>query len=328
METLRVSFLSGSVLELAATLGVALVAVAAGVRLVGGALGLQAGLTVIILAPELYLPFRRLGAEYHASADGLAVAERMLALLDAPGSALREGPRRTLAPSPAGATVRFERVSFSYPARPVPVLDGLDLELSPGEAVALVGESGAGKSTVAALLLGLLAPTGGRVSVGGVDLADCDVEAWRRLIAWVPQHPTLLRGTRRRQHPARRSGRVRSAGRDSGAPWPALDAFIARLPDGYATLVGDGGRTLSPGERRRIGLARAFLRDAPARHPRRADGRSRRPQRVGGVGRRRAPASSENRAPDRAPPRTRVAGRPRGADGRGAASAQQDRRAA
>jgi ABC-type transport system involved in cytochrome bd biosynthesis fused ATPase/permease subunit len=83
METLRVSFLSGSVLELAATLGVALVAVTAGVRLVNGALALQAGLTVVVLAPELYLPFRRLGAEYHASADGLAVAERMFALLDA-----------------------------------------------------------------------------------------------------------------------------------------------------------------------------------------------------------------------------------------------------
>ncbi len=262
METLRVSFLSGSVLELAATLGVALVAVAAGVRLVGGALGLQAGLTVIILAPELYLPFRRLGAEYHASADGLAVAERMLALLDAPGSALRDGPRRTLAPNPAGATVRFERVSFSYAARPVPVLDGLNLELSPGEAVALVGESGVGKSTVAALLLGLLAPTGGRVSVGGVDLADCDVEAWRRHIAWVPQHPTLLRGSVadniRLGDPAASDRRVVTAGALAGA-----HAFIARLPDGYATLVGDGGRTLSPGERRRIGLARAFLRDAP-----------------------------------------------------------------
>ena len=91
--------------------------------------------------------------------------------------------------------VRFESVSFAYPARPVPVLDGLDLELAPGEAVALVGESGAGKSTVAALLLGLLEPESGRISVGGVDLSSCDIEAWRRLVAWVPQHPTLLRAT-------------------------------------------------------------------------------------------------------------------------------------
>ncbi len=260
METLRVSFLSGSVLELAATLGVALVAVTAGVRLVGGDLGLQAGLVVIVLAPELYLPFRRLGAEYHSSADGLAVAERMLALLDAPDAVPAGGSRRP--PSPAEAPVRFERVSFSYPARPVAVLDGLDLELAPGEAVVLVGESGAGKSTVGALLLGLLEPGSGRISVGGVDLSSCDIEAWRRLVAWVPQHPTLLRGTVaenvRLGAPEAPDARVREAAALAGA-----HAFITGLPDGYATLVGDGERSLSPGERRRIGLARAFLRDAP-----------------------------------------------------------------
>src|SRR5438067_7233760 len=119
METLRVSFLSGSVLELAATLGVALVAVTAGVRLVDGGLGLQAGLTVLVLAPEVYLPFRRLGAEYHASADGLAVAEQMLGLLDAPVTAPRDGLR--CPPDPRRVPVRFEGVSFSYPNRGSPV---------------------------------------------------------------------------------------------------------------------------------------------------------------------------------------------------------------
>ena len=260
METLRVSFLSGSVLELAATLGVALVAVTTGVQLVYGSLGLQAGLTVIVLAPELYLPFRRLGAEYHASADGLAVAERMFALLDAPPAAVPGGSR--LAPSPARAAVRFERVSFSYPARSGPVLDGLDLELRPGETVALVGESGAGKSSVAALLLGMLAPTGGRIRVGGVDLGSSRIDAWRRRIAWVPQHPTLLRGTIadniRLGEPGAPDRLVRDAAARAGA-----DGFIRALPAGYATVVGDGARALSPGERRRIGLARAFLRDAP-----------------------------------------------------------------
>ncbi|HUO70362.1 MAG TPA: thiol reductant ABC exporter subunit CydD [Solirubrobacteraceae bacterium] len=260
MGTLRVSFLSGSVLELAATLGVALVAVTAGVRLVGGGLGLQAGLTVLILAPELYLPFRRLGAEYHASADGLAVAERMFALLDTPAAAAPGGPRS--APSPARASVRLERVSFSYPARPGLVLDGLSLELPPGEAVALVGESGAGKSTVAALLLGMLQPTSGRISVGGIDLRSCQIDAWRQLIAWVPQQPTLFRGTVaaniRLGNPDADDDSVCAAAARAGA-----DEFIGGLPDGYATVIGDGGRSLSPGERRRIGLARAFVRNAP-----------------------------------------------------------------
>ena len=210
IETLRVSFLSGSVLELAATLGVALVAVTAGVRLVDGTLGLRAGLTVIILAPELYLPFRRLGAEYHASADGLAVAERMFALLDAPAAAGAGGPR--LAPSPAVAAVRLERVSFSYPARAGLVLDRLDLVLSPGETVALVGESGAGKSTVAGLLLGMLEPTAGRISVGGVDLGCCQTGRLAAVDCLGAPAPDAVSRHGRGQHPARRPERLRAAG--------------------------------------------------------------------------------------------------------------------
>jgi ATP-binding cassette, subfamily C, bacterial CydD len=215
---------------------------------------------VLILAPELYLPFRRLGAEYHSSADGLAVAERMFALLDAPAASSRSGPG--LAPSPRHAVVALDGISFAYPGRPVAVLDGFDLELSPGETVALVGESGAGKSTVAALLLGLLPPTGGRITVGDADLSDCDLDAWRRQLAWVPQHPSLFRGTVadniRLGDPDASEESVAKAARLAGA-----DDFIRGLPDSYATLLGDGERSVSPGERRRIGLARAFLRDAP-----------------------------------------------------------------
>jgi thiol reductant ABC exporter CydD subunit len=259
MQTLRVGFLSGSVLELAATLGVALVAVTVGVRLVGGGLGLQAGLTVLVLAPELYLPLRQLGAQFHASADGIAVAERILALVEAPAEV---GTAGTLAPpSPAAAVVRFVRVSFEYPARPGLVLDRLDLELFPGETVALVGESGAGKSTVASLLLRLADPTAGRVTVGGTDLARCDIEAWRRQLAWVPQHPTIFRGTVADNIRLGRAGADDAAVR-AAAGLAGADGFVQELPDGYETLVGDGGRPLSAGERRRLALARAFLRDA------------------------------------------------------------------
>lgn len=260
MSTLRVSFLSGSVLELAATLGVALVAVTVGVRLVGGGLGLQAGLTVLVLAPELYLPLRQLGAQFHASADGIAVAERIFALIDAPAEVRSGG---TLAPpSPAVEIVRFERVSFEYPSRPGLVLDRLDLELLPGETVALVGESGTGKSTVASLLLRLTDPTAGSVTVGDVDLALCDTEGWRRRLAWVPQHPTIFRGTVAENI---RLGRAEAAAEDvrDAARLAGADEFVRTLPGGYDTVVGDGGRQLSAGERRMIALARAFVRDAP-----------------------------------------------------------------
>ncbi|HEX5248533.1 MAG TPA: thiol reductant ABC exporter subunit CydD [Gaiellales bacterium] len=260
MATLRLSFLSGSVLELAATLGVALVAVTVGVRLVDGGIGLEAGLTVLVIAPELYLPLRRLGAQFHASADGLAAAERILALLDAPAGAVAGGSRA--APSPAVAAVRLAGVTFSYPARPGRVLDGVDLELRPGETVALVGPSGAGKSTIASLLLGFAEPTAGQVTVGGFDLGGCDLAAWRASTAWVPQRPTMFRATVadniRLGAPDATADRVHAAAARAGA-----DGFVRGLPEGYATLLGDGGRQLSAGERRRIALARAFLRDAP-----------------------------------------------------------------
>jgi ABC-type multidrug transport system fused ATPase/permease subunit len=142
------------------------------------------------------------------------------------------------------------------------VLDAFNLELAPGEVVALVGESGAGKSTVAALLLGLIEPTAGAVMVGDADLRECRLDAWRRLVAWVPQHPTMFRGTvaenLRLGDPDATETTLVEAARLAGA-----DEFIRALPDGYATLIGDGARALSPGERRRIGLARAFVRDAP-----------------------------------------------------------------
>ena len=192
MGTLRVAFLSGAVLELAATLGIALVAVTVGVRLVNGGIGFEAGLTVLVLAPELYLPLRNLAAQFHASADGLAVTDRLLELIDVPEGSGSGGPAP---PSPRAAPVRLEGVSFAYPARRGVVLDAVDLELAAGQTVALVGPSGAGKSTIASLLLRLAEPTEGRVTVGAVDLAACDAAAWRSQVSWVPQRPTLFRGT-------------------------------------------------------------------------------------------------------------------------------------
>jgi thiol reductant ABC exporter CydD subunit len=258
MGTLRVAFLSGTVLELAATLGVALVAVVVGVRLVEGGLGLEAGLTVLVLAPELYLPLRNIAAQFHASADGLAVAERLLDLVDGEEAA---SSGSVTPPSARELPVRLEGVSFAYPARAGTVLDRVDLELRPGETVALVGPSGGGKSTIASLLLRLAEPTRGRVAVGPVDLAVCDAESWRAEIAWVPQHPTIFSGTVadniRLGDAFADDARVRAAAELAGAA-----AVIGLLPDGYETVVGEGGRPLSAGEIQRIALARAFLRDA------------------------------------------------------------------
>ena len=257
MGTLRVAFLSGAVLELAATLGIALVAVTVGVRLVEGGIAFEPALVVLVLAPELYLPLRNLAAQFHASADGRAVAERLLDLAERP----REGVQGALAPPRAIETVvQLDDVTVVYPSRPAPALDGVDLMLRPLETVALVGESGAGKSTLAALLLGLVRPDVGTVRVGHSDLGACDLDVWRSRLAWVPQRPTLFRGTIadniRLGVPHATDGEVRLAAELAGA-----DAFVEALPARYGTMVGDGGRAVSAGQLQRIALARAFLRD-------------------------------------------------------------------
>jgi ABC-type transport system involved in cytochrome bd biosynthesis fused ATPase/permease subunit len=255
---LRIAFLSGAILELAATLGIALVAVVVGVRLAEGEIGFEPALTVLVLAPELYLPIRNLAAQWHASADGTAVAERLLELSDAPAGAVESVrlPVATLAP------IAFERVSFRYPTRELDVLRDVELLIEPGETVALVGPSGSGKSTLLSLLMRFAEPSSGRIRIGEEDLANLDPKAWRLLTAYVPQRPTLFRGTVadniRLGAPAAAGDEVRAA-----AALARADNFVRALPEGYETVVGEGGRVLSAGERRRVALARAFLRDAP-----------------------------------------------------------------
>jgi thiol reductant ABC exporter CydD subunit len=276
MGTLRVAFLSALVLELCAMLGTALVAATVGIELVNGHLGLTAGLTVLLLAPELYSPLRQVGQQFHASADGLAAAERIFAVLDRPAAG-RHGALP--APDPARHPVAFRRVSYAYPDRPGRAADGLDLVLAPGLVTAIVGPSGGGKSTIAALAAGLLTPTEGVVSCGGTDLAEIDPAAWRARVAWVPQRPHLFAASVadniRLRAPGASDDEVRAAARAAGAL-----AFAEALPDGLETPLGDGGRRLSAGQAQRIALARAFIRptslvilDEPTAHLDAASGR-------------------------------------------------------
>lgn len=261
MGTLRVAFLSSLILELAAALATALVAATVGIQLAGGHLGLEAGLTVLLLTPELYLPLRRLGAEWHSSADGLAAAEALFAALDEP-AAVRVPARPLPAPDPRVAAVTFEAVGFEWPGRGRRAVDRVDLALEPGETVALVGPSGAGKSTLAALLLRLVEPASGRVCCGGIDLSEVDPAAWRARVSWVPQHPTIFAGTLfdnlRLAAPEASPAAARGVLADVG-----LAALLDALPEGLDTCVGEGGRALSAGEAQRLGLARALLADRP-----------------------------------------------------------------
>jgi thiol reductant ABC exporter CydD subunit len=259
MKTLRVAFLSAFALETLAAVATALVAVSIGLRLVDGRMTLAAGLAVLLLTPEVFLPLRQASAQFHASAEGMAAADRIFEVLAVPAS--RPLPLAVAAPDPAAELIRFEGVSVAYEGRSRPALDHLTLDIQPGERVALTGPSGAGKSTVLALLLRFAEPQSGTIFVGDVELGAIPPSAWRERVAWVPQRPHLFRGTIddnvRFARPDASVGDVRRALELAGA-----SAFVDALPLGPATVLGERGEGLSAGERQRIAIARAFLRDA------------------------------------------------------------------
>ncbi|MEV4062117.1 thiol reductant ABC exporter subunit CydD [Nonomuraea dietziae] len=268
MRTLRVAFLSSLVLELCASLSLALVAVPIGLRLLGGSLDLTTALLVLLLAPEAYLPLRMMGTRFHASMEGVAAADAAFAVLD--DAAAPEQARAAAVPAsavPASAVpasggppeIRLENVTVRYPGRDDPALREVSLVITPGERVALVGESGGGKSTLLHLLLGFVAPAEGRVLVDGADLAELDLTAWRDRLAFVPQRPhlfaTSVADNIRLGAPSASPELVRRAAAAAHA-----DEFVDVLPDGYDTLVGERGANLSAGQRQRLALARAFCR--------------------------------------------------------------------
>jgi ATP-binding cassette, subfamily C, bacterial CydD len=255
MSTLRIAFLSAFVLELAASLGTALVAVEIGIRLVDGRVALEPALAILVLAPELFLPWRNGAVQFHASADGVAASRRLFELLDLEPTVTAR--TAAAAPDPALAPLRLQGVRLSYPGRGV-VLDDVSLELAPGERVAIYGPSGAGKSTLLALLLRFVDPAGGSVLVGEDDVLAADPREWRRRLAWVPQRPLLGTGT------LADAARLGSPAATDGAVAAALVAAGAGdLARRLAIPVGPGGVALSAGETRRVALARALLRDAP-----------------------------------------------------------------
>jgi thiol reductant ABC exporter CydD subunit len=258
LTTLRVTFLSSLILELVATVAVAMVAVAIGIRLTGGDIGLRAGLFALVLAPEAYLPLRRLAASWHASAEGLAAARSAYEVIDAPPG---RTPGRAPVPDLAAAPIALDAVTISYPGRTTPAVSRVSFELLPGEALGLVGPSGCGKSTLVAALLGLISPESGGMRVGGVEITELDRHAWHEQLAWVPQRPHVFRGTVRENvrpgAPAATDAAVETAIERAG-----LGETIARMPAGLDTRLGEGGRGLSAGERRRLALARAIVRDA------------------------------------------------------------------
>jgi thiol reductant ABC exporter CydD subunit len=256
-RVLRLSFLSAFVLELAATLSVAVVAVGIGLRLLHGGVGLHNALLVLVLAPEAYLPIRNLGAAYHASAEGLSVADQAFAVVDVPARVV--GGRRDVADL-SQQVLRVDHVRVRPPDAAADTLPEVNFTVRPGETMVVTAPSGGGKSTLLAVLLGARRPDSGRVRVGSADLADLDPAAWQDKVAWLPQQPLLFAGTLAEN--VRFGEPDATADEVSHALQSARCDFVDALPDGAAATLGDAGAGLSAGQRQRVALARVLLRVA------------------------------------------------------------------
>ncbi|TJZ76648.1 thiol reductant ABC exporter subunit CydD [Rhodococcus oryzae] len=256
MSALRIAFLSAMVLELLATLCVALVAVSIGLRLVFGGMELRGGVIALILAAEVYLPLRMVGAQFHAAEDGMAAAEKAFGVLDEREPVVAGEGDRAVPLGPIVLRAVGVRARGQWAPR------GLDAVLEPGRVTVLTGANGSGKSTVLHLILGLADPDEGEVSVGGVPVRALDAEQWWREVAWLPQHPVLIPGTLREN--LELTGPVASDvdAVDRACAATGFDTVLADLSDGWQTRVGVGGLGLSLGQRQRLALTRVLLSDA------------------------------------------------------------------
>ncbi len=253
MSTLRIAFLSALVLELLATLGVALIAVGIGLRLVFGEMSLATGLTVLLLAPDVYWPLRRIGVEFHAAQNGKTAADKAFALIGEPAAPTARG-RHVAA---RGAQIRLERLSVAGRDGRAP--HDLSAIVEPGRVTVLTGANGAGKSTALQAIAGLTRPSSGRVTIAGVDVRNLDLAAWWPQLSWLPQRPVLIPGT----VGANLGLFGELADVESACAASGFDSVLAELPDGVDTSLGRGGFGLSLGQRQRLGLARALGSTAP-----------------------------------------------------------------
>jgi ATP-binding cassette, subfamily C, bacterial CydD len=266
LKVLRVSFLSALVLELAATLSVAVIAVEIGIRLLYGQIAFQQAFFLLVIAPEFYQPLRQLGTRFHAAQNGVSAARRIFEILDRPVEIENPSTVKSIGATPdlfqRPFIIRFENVSFSYPGRERDAVNNVSFSLKSGETTALVGLNGSGKSTLAALLLRFISPRDGAIYFNDIDISTIPIKHWRAGIAWLDQQPTLFNDTiRNNLLLSRLEGtkiQIQRALEES-----KLMETINALPAGLDTELGENAYRFSGGQAQRIGLARAFLKNAP-----------------------------------------------------------------
>jgi ATP-binding cassette subfamily C protein CydD len=262
MEVLHTAFQSTLVMEWATTAATAMVALEVSLRLMNGNLPFNIALTVLLLTPEFFLPIRQFALKFHVGTAGKAAAQRIYVILDTPvKEAVQTRGKRQLSKTKR-LDIRFVGVTYTYEEGRQPALQDFSMNLPQGRRLVLVGPTGAGKTTISQLLLRFARPDSGRITVGGLPLEDIDADTWLKQVAWVPQLPHLFHGSIsdniRLARPNATKEEVISSAKAAYA-----HEFIAALPQGYDTRVGEDGARLSGGQRQRLAIARAILKDAP-----------------------------------------------------------------
>ena len=268
LKVLQVTFLSAFALELLATLSTAIIAVEVGLRLLYGQMEFREALFLLILAPEFYLPLRMLGQRFHAGLAGTTAAQRIFEILETPLDYGEQGAEDSSTTHPViirntkFSTLSLSNLSYTYPGETAAALTNVSLEIHAGQHIALVGSSGAGKTTLANILLRFIKPTNGKITVNHEPITNIPLDDWHHVISWVSQNPYLFHDTLatniRLGNPDASIEDVASAARAAH-----LEEFIETLPQKYDTIIGEGGARLSSGQAQRLALARAFLINTP-----------------------------------------------------------------
>ncbi len=263
MRILRVAFLSSVALDLAAALAMVVLALhyfrVLSLEPGDVPVALGTALMVLLLTPEFFAPLRTFSAAYQDRLHATGAAEALLDLPPLPAPVPAQEIRTV---SAQGVTVTFDRVGLTWDPSRGPALDELSFRVSAGETLVLAGPSGAGKSSVIEILLGFVRPDSGRVSINGADISELVPQALSRLTAWIGQRPVLFAATIRDNirfaRPEASDEEVAEAARAA-----RVEQFVATLPAGLDTRIGEGGFGLSGGQAQRVAVARAYLKNAP-----------------------------------------------------------------
>ncbi|QQN85448.1 thiol reductant ABC exporter subunit CydD [Bacillus toyonensis] len=261
MRTLRVAFLSSFALDFFTSLSIAFVAVGLGIRLIDGTILLLPALTILILAPEYFLPIKQVGANYHATLDGQLAMEQIEGILQQQKEIEKKDSNVDIVWN-SSSSLKLQDVKVNNDESKKAILEGIDFAWQGNGAIGIIGESGAGKSTLIDVLAGFLSPSGGKVLVNGVGIDGSTREDWQKNIAYIPQQPYIfplsLKDNICFYETNTTDEEIKKVIHDVG-----LSSLVASLPNGMDERIGEGGRMLSGGQEQRVAMARALLSKKP-----------------------------------------------------------------